>query len=157
MDSGEAAIRQFLGEQNTYGARYRRALARRLELDPFEAAAVLHIARAGPLTAAELGLALVLPAAEASALADRMVAGGQLVRFTGERGDEFGAALPTLERLARLTRPLVEDLDQLATRLSAEERAIVGRFLEEVVAINERHADAAARQAIDERGSPSGG
>jgi DNA-binding MarR family transcriptional regulator len=150
MDSGEAAIRQFLDEQNTYGARYRRALARRLGLDPHEAAALLHVVLAGRLTADELRLALVLPADEAVALVERMVAGGLLVRSTGQRGEEFEIALPTLERLAELTRPLVEDLDALATRLSPDERAIVGRFLEEVVAVNERHAEDAARQAMEQ-------
>jgi DNA-binding MarR family transcriptional regulator len=150
MDSSEAAIRQFLDEQHTYGGRYRRALARRLELDPYETAALLHVARAGQLTARELSVALVQPADETTALVDRMVAHGLLVRSAAT----FGIALPARERLARLTRPLVEDLDALARRLSPEERAIVGRFLEEVVTINERHADDAARQAFEPRGSP---
>jgi DNA-binding MarR family transcriptional regulator len=154
MSGGEAAIRQFLDEQNTYGARYRRALARRLELDPYEAAALLHIALAGNLTASQLSLALVLPEDEATALVDRMAASGQLVRSDGPAEAQFGIALPALERLARLTRPLVEDLDALAAKLSPEERTIVGRFLEEVVLINERHADDAARQAIERRGQP---
>ena len=112
------------------------------------------MSRAGRLTAGELRLALVLPEDEATALVDHMVAGGHLVRCAGERGEELEIALPTLERLALLTRPLVEDLDALATNLSAEDRAIVGRFLEEVVVINERHADDAARQAIEHCDTP---
>jgi hypothetical protein len=151
MDSGEAAIRQFLDEQNTYGGRYRRALARRLDLDPYEVAALLHVALATQLTARELSFALVLPEAETTALVDRMVAHGLLVRS----GARLGIALPARERLARLTRPLVEDLDALARRLSPEERAIVGRFLDEVVAINERHADDVARRALECDSPPS--
>lgn len=154
MSGGDAAIRQFLDEQNTYGARYRRALARRLELDPYETAALLHVSLAGRLTVGQLGLALVLQQDEATALVDRMASWGLLVRSDGPDGDQFEVALPTLERLAGLTQPLVEDLDALAAQLSADERAIVGRFLEEVVLINERHAEDAARQAIERCGSP---
>jgi hypothetical protein len=150
MNSGEAAIRQFLDEQNTYGGRYRRALARRMELDPYEAAALLRLALATQMTAGELGIALVLPEDETAALVDRMIAHGLLVRS----GAKLGVALPARERLARLTRPLAADLDALARRLSPEERAIVGRFLEEVVTINERHADDVARRAIERSDSP---
>ncbi|MGH2944877.1 MAG: hypothetical protein ACRDPC_01150 [Solirubrobacteraceae bacterium] len=104
---------------------------------------------AGRLTAAELSLALVLPLDEARAAAERLVARGHFVRSSGER---FGIGLPSLERLAAFTRPLADDLDAVAARLSPEERRIVGRFLEEVVLIVERHADEAARRAIEPPG-----
>jgi DNA-binding MarR family transcriptional regulator len=148
MEGSEAAIRRFLDEQHTFGARYRRALARRLGLDPYETAVLLHVALAGPLSPGELASALVLPPHEAGKLVERMVADGNLVAV-GPARERFGVSLPTAERLAAFTRPLVQDLDALAARLSPEERAIVGRFLEEIVCINERHAEDAARRAIE--------
>jgi hypothetical protein len=152
MSDGEAAIRACLSAPPVCGAAYRRALAHRLGLDSRETAALLHVSAAGRLTNGELGSALVLPAEEADALVERLVADGRLARSAD---GALEVAPPEAERLAALMRPLAEDLDAVAARLSAQERAIVGRFLEAAVAVSERHARAAAKQAIGEPGPPS--
>jgi hypothetical protein len=41
----------------------------------------------------------------------------------------------------------VSDLDAIATRLSASEREAVGRFLEEIAGVSERHAARLAESA----------
>jgi hypothetical protein len=144
MDCGDAPIRMCLSAPPVCGAAYRRALARRLGLDAREASALLHVLAAGRLTAAELGAALVLADDDARALVERLVAGGRLVRSAD---DVIEVAPPEAERLAALTRPFNEDLDAVAARLSADERAVVGRFLEAAVAVSERHAREAALRA----------
>jgi hypothetical protein len=149
--SDSEAIRRFQDEQHGYGARYREALARRLGFDAHEAAALLHMALVGRLTAEQLSLGLVLPAEETAALIERLISRGHVVRSAR---DEFGVALPTLERLAEITRPLVRDLDALAAQLSEHDRAVIGRFLEAVVEIDERYADELARRAIERPASP---
>jgi DNA-binding MarR family transcriptional regulator len=142
---GDATIRMCLSAPPVCGVAYRRALARRLGLDAQETGALLHVVAAGRLTAAELSAALVLPDGEVSALVERLVAGGRLVRSAG---DVIEVAPPEAERLAELMRPLNQDLDALAERFSPDERAVVGRFLEAVVDVTERHAREAAQRAL---------
>jgi hypothetical protein len=143
--SGDEAIARLVAEQQDAWAAYRDALGRRLDLDPHEAAVALHLALAGRVSAERLSAALVLPAGEAAAVLEDLVARGLLVRTAGE----LELAPLALERVAQAAEPLMRDLDAVADALSPRERSIVGRFLEEVVAVGERRADELARRALD--------
>lgn len=149
-DDHDAAIQRFLDEQSTFGARYRRALARGMGLEPNELAALLHLAWARQMSLEEISFALVLPLGQASALVDRLESAGYVSR-AGDP-DVVAMTLVTAERLAELTGPLVDELDAIAERYTPAERALIGRFLLEVVTSNERHAEAAARRALEGEG-----
>jgi DNA-binding MarR family transcriptional regulator len=151
-DDHDAAIQRFLDEESTFGARYRRALARRMDLEPDGLAALLHLALAGRMSAGQLSFALVLPILETTALIDRLESDGHLSRAADPHGGDFEVVAMTRatgQRLAELTRPLVDDLDAIAERYTSEERAVIGRFLSDVVTSNERHAEAVARRALE--------
>jgi DNA-binding MarR family transcriptional regulator len=139
----EAAIRTCVVAPLDGGATYRRALARRLGLEPLETAALLHVFAAGRLAAGELCSALALSSGQIDTLVERLIADGRLVRSAGPDAGLLAVAPRELERLAALMRPLDEELEALAAQMSADERAIVGRYLEAAAAVYERHAHAA--------------
>jgi hypothetical protein len=60
-----------------------------------------------------------------------------------------------------LYAPLVRDMDEVSQRLTDEERAAVGRYLSEIAAVSERHAErlqAAARaESIEVVAAPAPG
>jgi hypothetical protein len=144
----DEAIRRFIAEQHDCCAAYRNALARRLDLDSDEAGVVFHVALKGRATAEELSVALVRSADETAVVLDGLVAREVLVR-SGPAGIDFDLTPPAREELNAAADPLLSDLDAIMARLSAHERSVIGRFLEDMVAVRERRADELVRRAID--------
>jgi DNA-binding MarR family transcriptional regulator len=121
-------------------------------LGPNELSALLHLARARRMSAGELSFVLVLSTAQTTTLIDRLESAGHLSRTTDPEGGKFevlAMTRATAERLAELTRPFIDDFDAIAERYTAEERALIGRFISDVVTTSERHAEAVARRALE--------
>lgn len=150
-DTSPEAFRRLFHLKALAGERHRAAMARSLGMSDTEATALAHLAQHGQLTPGELGGLLSLTSGGTTALLQRLEQAGHVVRHPhphDRRSSLVTATRPTLERAAEIYAPLVRDMDQIAARLSVEERAVVGRYLADVVAVSERHAerlDAAAR------------
>lgn len=150
-DETREHIRAYIDHQGALGSRYRRALARRLGLEPDELAVVLHLGR-GEMTAGQLSHAVVLGVAEIMSLIEKLEDAGHVVRRAHAEDPQLVAVAlseSTLSELEAVMRPLVEDLDALAAQLGSREREVVGRFMEAVTSISEREAELAARAVLE--------
>jgi DNA-binding MarR family transcriptional regulator len=149
-------LRQLFHRKALAAERHRAALARRLEISDTEAAALAHLANHGQLTPGELGTLLGLTSGGTTALVQRLEQAGHVARHPNphdRRSILITATRSILERAGDVYAPLVQELDDVAARLGAGERVVIGRYLSEVVAVSERHAerlDAAARSEPEE-------
>jgi DNA-binding MarR family transcriptional regulator len=158
-DYSPERLRDFQQRRSLASERHRAAMARMLGLSEKEAAAILLLARSGHLTPGQLGSLLSLTSGGVTALTQRLERAGHIRRQphpADGRSTVLSAAPGIIERARSCMAPLVSDLDAVATRLSANEREAIGRFLEEVAAVSERHAARLAewaRQAEREQAS----
>jgi DNA-binding MarR family transcriptional regulator len=147
------AIRAALNRKALASARHRVAAARLLGLGEREVLAIQYLAAAGTLTPAQLGERLQLTSGGTTALVRRLEQAGQVAREPHEQ-DRRSIVLRLTSEAAHaateLFAPLVGDLDRLALELSADQRSLVGRFIESVAEAAERRADELVRRA----GSP---
>lgn len=124
--------------------RHRSAMARILGLSDTEAAALAYLARSGHLTPGQLGDALGMTSGGVTALTQRLVADGHIVKEphpTDRRSMVLSATPEIIKAAEECFQPLVSDMDRLATRLSEREIETIGRFLDDVVGVSERHAE----------------
>jgi DNA-binding MarR family transcriptional regulator len=143
-------IRELLHRKGLAGSRHRSAVARLLGLTDTEMAALTYLAYRGNLTPGQLGRLLFLTSGGVSALTQRMDRAGHVERQPHPRDGRSTVLTPTasvLDQAEEHYAELTEELDRAAARLPASERAVIGRFLDEVVAIAERQAEAAATAA----------
>jgi DNA-binding MarR family transcriptional regulator len=147
------AIRAALNRKALASARHRVAAARLLGLGEREVLAIQYLAATGRLTPAQLGERLQLTSGGTTALVRRLERAGQVAREPHEQ-DRRSIVLRLTGDAARaateLFAPLVGDLDRLALDLSAEQRGLIGRFIEGAADAAERRADELVRRA----GSP---
>lgn len=132
--------------------RHRSAMARVLGLSDTEAAALAYLARSGHLTPGQLGDALGMTSGGVTALTQRLVGDGHITKepHPTDRRSMVLAATPEIINAAEACfEPLVADMDRVASRLTDDEIETIGRFLEDVVAISERHAEQLAASAQD--------
>jgi DNA-binding MarR family transcriptional regulator len=143
-------IRAALHRKALADARQRAALARRLGLTDSEVLAVQHIARSGELTPGQLGALLQLSSGGTTAVIHRLQRAGHVSRHAHPR-DRRSAVVRLTPAIAtwatEVWAPFVDDLDDLALRLSEGEQEIVRRFLEGAADAAERHADRLVRDA----------
>lgn len=107
--------------------------------------------REGP---SDLARGLHVTTGAMTALLDRLVERGHLVREphpTDRRRVALRLTASAHETARVHVRPMSVDITALAARLSPDERATVGRFVDELAGIVRRHA---ARQEADAPGSP---
>jgi len=136
-------LRELFHRKTLAGERHRAAVARLLEMDATEAAALAHLAQHGQLTPGELGGLLGLSSGGTTALIHRLLEAGHLTRHPhphDRRSSLLTASGEVLERAGALYAPLVADMNALAAALPADERAIVGRYLTDVAELSEQHA-----------------
>jgi DNA-binding MarR family transcriptional regulator len=136
-------LRALFHRKTLAGERHRAAAARLLEMDDTEAAALAHLAQHGQLTPGELGSLVGLTSGGTTALINRLLESGRLTRHPhprDRRSSILTASPAVLERASELYAPLVSDMNELAESLTAEERAMIGRYLADVVELFERHA-----------------
>jgi DNA-binding MarR family transcriptional regulator len=137
-------LRELFHRKTLAGERHRAAVAELLDMDDTEAAALAHFAQHGQLTPGELGRLLGLTSGGTTALIHRLLEAGHLEQHPhprDRRSSVLTASASVLERAQRLYAPLVEAMNELSSRLSAPERAVVGSYLRDVAQLNERHAD----------------
>lgn len=120
------------------------AMARRTGLGLSEMAALEHLQHThGGLTPTELGRRLSLSSGAITALVDRLERTGHVERRPNPADRRSSVVLPVsegLEEAGRHLRPVAAELLEKTAELTDEERAAVGRYLEEVTEIFRRHA-----------------
>jgi DNA-binding MarR family transcriptional regulator len=119
-------------------------LARRLGVSQPELAAITHVSAAGDLGPTELAHRLDVTTGAVTALVDRLAERGHLVRQphpADRRRLELHVTPHARDEVLRHILPLSADIRALADTFSAEERDAIGRFLEELAAIVQRHAE----------------
>jgi len=137
-------LRHLFHRKALAGERHRAALARTLGISDTEAAAIAHLASSGHATPGELGGLLGLTSGGTTALLHRLESAGHLTRHPhpDDRRSTLVRATPSILAAAqRVYAPLVADMDEASTRLTGQERAVVARYLIEIAAISEHHAD----------------
>ena len=142
-------IRDLLHRKALATERHRAGVARRLGLSDTEVTALAHLARHGSLTPSRLGDLLFLTSGGVTALTRRLERGGYVRREPhprDKRSTVISAEPSILEAAEELFAPLVAALDGASAALTDEQRLLVGRYLEHVVALSEQQADAVARE-----------
>jgi len=125
-------------------ARLHVALARRLGMSQPELAAMTHVSAAGELGPTELARRLDITTGAVTALVDRLAERGHLARkphLTDRRRLEIQVTPRARTEVLRHARPLAADISALAGTFDTGERVAIGRFLDELTAIVQRHAD----------------
>ena len=120
------------------------AMARRTGLGLSEMAALEHLQHShGGLTPTELGQRLSLSSGAITALVDRLERTGHVERRPNPADRRSSVVLPVpggLEEAGRHFRPVAAELLEAAAGFTDEERAAIGRYLEEATEIFRRHA-----------------
>lgn len=124
------------------------AMAHRTGLGFSEMAALEHLQRAsggeeGGLTPTQLGRLLSLSSGAVTALVDRLEGAGRAERVPNPKDRRSWVVHVRPEGLAEPRRHMValrDDLLELTASLSEGERAVVGRYLEDVAEVFARHA-----------------
>jgi DNA-binding MarR family transcriptional regulator len=140
-------------------ASQRTILGQLLGLADSDVLAVQHLSRSARLTPGQLGGLLQLTSGGTTALIQRLERHGYVRREphpTDRRSSLLSLAPEIAARAAESLSPLVDEMDRLASALSAEERTIVGEFLAAVADAGERHADTLLRHAREGAGHDHG-
>lgn len=151
--SSPEAIREYLNRKALAAARHRSALGRVLGLNETEMAAVAHLGRAGQMTPTQLAAALNLTSGGVTALVQRLERAGHVRRepHPYDRRSTLLRLTPSIvERAEEAFAPLVEATDRITDQLDERDREVIGRFLEQVAEVNERHAEQLA-VTVDDR------
>ena len=112
--------------------------------------------RRGPMTAGHLAEATHLSTGAMTFLLDRLEAAGMVERRrdTDDRRRVWVELIPsTHRRLARIQRPIAEEMREVAQRFKEDELAIVRDFMRETKEVFERQVGGAARR----KGGPDTG
>ncbi len=120
-----------------------RALAAQLGLGATDLVALGHLVAEGPAGVNDLGRRVGLGSAAATGLADRLEAAGHVVREphpTDRRRQVLVGTDAAREALLARLAPVGEDVARLAGRLDDRDRAVVGAFLRDVLAVYSQHA-----------------
>jgi DNA-binding MarR family transcriptional regulator len=139
----EAGARALLHRHALAADRHRAAVGQRLGLDETEAVALAYLASMGALTPGHLAVLLQMTTGGVTALAQRLERAGHVHRGPHPASRRSRLLTPTatiLDATRQQAAPLDERLDHLAGKRSAEERAVIARFLSRVVAVTEEHA-----------------
>ncbi len=138
------AINQLLRRLSSADMRYAAALASRMGLSLSEVSTLEHLSSAGDLTASQLAERLYMTSGAITGLADRLERLGYVERVPHPR-DRRSLLLRATPRAGEAFReriiPLTIEAAAHTSALSAEERRVIGSFLEEVVRMIERHAE----------------
>ena len=120
------------------------ALARRMGLGPSDLAAMTHLASARqPVGPGWLSARLGLTPAAATELVDRLQRVGHVSRERDHNDRRRVNLIPTASSLSQVhgqLRPLLDAIDAVAGEFGADERAVIRRFLAEVISIYDEFA-----------------
>jgi DNA-binding MarR family transcriptional regulator len=108
-------------------------LARRLDLNPTDYAAMNHLAGgAEQLGPVELGERLGISSGSATGLVDRLESAGHVRRQRHPTDRRRLVVAPTessMTNIIRIMRPMLDDLDGLAEHFTEQEQQVVERYL----------------------------
>lgn len=136
-------IRELFQRKALASSRHRAAVAKHLGLTETEAEALSHLARAGGLTPSQLGEILGMTSGGVTALIQRLERSKRVSRRPhprDKRSSIIEATPGIVEQVREHYERLSTESDRVTVRLSTEERETVGRYLEQIVLISERHA-----------------
>ena len=111
-------------------------------MGPSEVMAIAHLSNHEGLGPSELAERLRITTGATTALLDRLAARGHVVREqhpADRRKVVLRLTTHAHEEAFLRLRPMIMEITELAARLSPEERRTVGRFLEDLGAILQRH------------------
>lgn len=132
------------------GSRHRAARAELMRVDEREVAALEHLACTDALTPTDLGHRLGLSSGGVSVLLDRLAQAGHVER-TAHPDDKRKRILRLTPAGAEWLRvylePVTAPLERAAAWLSADDRAVLCRFLDHVVALRQIEASQTPRHA----------
>lgn len=133
------------------GSWHRAARAELMRVDEREVAALEHLVGADGLTPTELGHRLGLSSGGVSVLLDRLARAGHIER-TAHPDDKRKRILRVTaagsEWLRAYVEPVTAPLERAAAWLSEDDRAVLRRFLDHVVALREMEASRTPRHAV---------
>jgi DNA-binding MarR family transcriptional regulator len=150
-------IRDLFHRKALAASRHRAAVTRQLGLNDTEAEALAHLARSGGMTPSQLGALLGMTSGGVTALTQRLERAGHVSRQPHPRDKRSSILRATpgiVEQVQEHYQQLVEDADRITGRLSADERRVIGRYLEQIVAIGEKRADEATAAVEEEETEP---
>lgn len=143
-------IGELMNRRQIAGGKLRAQLASTLRLSDIEIAALEQLLAHGSMTATQLGAQLGLSSGGVTGLAYRLERAGHVTREP-HPSDRRSIVLSVTDDARRAICDQLEAfLDahrELIRELTAEERQIVGTFLERALTIVQQHADALATQA----------
>jgi DNA-binding MarR family transcriptional regulator len=119
------------------------AFARRLRLSQPELMAITHVSNAGTLGPSELAHRIDVTTGAVTALVDRLTERGHLERRphpTDRRKLLVQVTPHALHEVMQHVMPLAVDVQAMAGTFTDGERAAIGRFLEGLITVIERHA-----------------
>ena len=150
-----AEIRELFQRKALASSRHRAAVAKHLGLTETEAEALSHLARSGGLTPSQLGGILGMTSGGVTALIQRLERSDQVSRRRhprDKRSSIIEATPGIVEQVRAHYERLSAESDRVTVRLDEDERDTVGRYLEQIVLISERHATeaVAALRATEE-------
>ena len=122
-------------------------MARTMLLGDSEVLAVVHLAQHGELTQTRLAELLDLSSGGTAALVQRLERGGHVRRREGEQDKRLrfvSLSEATAERAARFSQPLHDEIDELLQQAGGGEAVL--RFLDDLAALTETHAEQARRR-----------
>jgi DNA-binding MarR family transcriptional regulator len=130
-------------EQASAALRHAAATAKRMGIEVSELATLEHLQAAGPMTLGRLGQRLSMSPGAVTALVDRLEARGYAERIPNPEDRRSMLVRVTqkgLEGSLEHLWPYIEEMKRIEEGFTAEERAVVARFLAAVTEATHRHA-----------------
>ncbi len=124
--------------------RHAAATAKRMSLEASELAALEHLQATGPMTQKRLGERLSISPGAVTAMIDRLVSRGYVERIPNPEDRRSALVIITkagLEESLRHLWPYIEEMKGVGEGFSAEERAVVARFLGAATRVTQRAAE----------------
>ncbi len=143
-------IGELMNRRQIAGGKLRGQLATTLGISDIEIAALEQLLAHGSMTATQLGAQLGLSSGGITGLSYRLERAGHVAREphpSDRRSIVLNVTDAARHTICEQLEAFIDGHHQLIRELTAEERQIVGNFLERTLEIVQQHADALATQA----------
>ncbi|TAJ48361.1 MAG: MarR family transcriptional regulator [Herbiconiux sp.] len=133
-----SAITDSLREVDAISRAFERRLGRVLTVNPTDLAAMEFLIQEGSLTPSELAVRLGVSTAASTLVVDRLVALGHVERHPHDRDRRKIVVVPSRASVNRAIDellPVIHGIAGVAERMPPSERAVVERFLTDVIAV----------------------
>jgi DNA-binding MarR family transcriptional regulator len=149
-------VRRLLYRRDVALARHRATLARSLGLTDVEMLVLIHLSEQDALAPSQIARLLDLSSGGATAMVQRLERAGHVTRKphpTDRRSTLIVLSERTADRLADAQASFIEGLEQTIAPLAETERAVVARFIDDLVALSEE-LDATTPRAAEAEPGP---